>query len=83
MPLIVLGLIAVVAAGMLIYYSLPKKASPQHKGPDRLKPHNYEKSEDGKVVFLHNHSVDKNGENADAKTDQTEGSSDDDKDADS
>jgi hypothetical protein len=78
MVLVVLGLIAVGAAMLLIYYSItPGKRSPDSETGDRrssAREKQYEKSDDGKVVYLYNRNEDETGGDAKVEDDNgTEG----------
>jgi anionic cell wall polymer biosynthesis LytR-Cps2A-Psr (LCP) family protein len=72
MVLVVLGLIAVGAAMLLIYYSItPGKRSSDSEHGDRRSPareKQYEKSDDGKVVYLYNRN-EKSGGDGKTETD--------------
>ncbi|MDR0851059.1 MAG: hypothetical protein LBN36_01050 [Clostridiales Family XIII bacterium] len=82
MPLVILGLIVIIAAGLLVYTSTTGKTKSQPSDRPKNREHNYEKSEDGKVVFLYNHSAGA-GKKADSESDaeKTEDNSDEDQDS--
>jgi hypothetical protein len=69
MPLVILGLIVIAAVALLIYYSA---SGNREKAPERVRQRNYERSEDGKVVFLFR---DKGSKGAGDGTDDSSGTS--------
>ena len=74
MPLAVLGLIVIIAVALLIYYSTAgKSGGPTVSDRNRAREHQYEKSEDGKVVFLYNRNKtgEENADDVSAENDKT------------
>jgi hypothetical protein len=68
MPLIILGLIAVGAAILLIYYSMNPAGRTPHTGEigrrSPVREKHYETSEDGKVVYLYDREKKTDGQTA-------------------
>ncbi|MDR2156536.1 MAG: hypothetical protein LBO81_01980 [Clostridiales Family XIII bacterium] len=73
MPLLLLGLIAVGATALLIYYSLGPGARNSRSGESGRRPaireKHYEKSDDGKVVYLYNKETGTTGSGKKTETD--------------